>query len=213
MIGLFLNNFYKTISGMKMLMSVLFIIGAIIIGFVDSQIIVQTFIFTIILSISAYSLMSIRKDADSRWNKYEITLPVKRKTIVKSKYLSFVFWLLVATIMAALFTGIIIIVKGNKYFDFGMRDIITIFTASISLVLQICSFFHIGLYLLGLEKSDILIILSLIVSIGFTVLLAGILNKVNISIETGRTIILGASILIFWLSYNITKLLYSRFEF
>jgi hypothetical protein len=211
--GLFLDNFYKTIDGMKMLLFTLFLIGAIIIGFVENQLIVQAYIFIIFSSISLFSLASIRKDGDTRWNKYEITLPVKRKTIIKCKYLSFIFWIFIALIMAAVFTVIVVIMKGDKYFDFGMRDILTLFYIAIALVIQMSSFYFVGLYSLGFEKSDIMVILSLIIAIGFTVLSVGILNVANVGIETGRTILLVASIFLFGLSYNITNLLYSKSEF
>lgn len=210
--GLFLDNFYKTIVGMKILLSTLFLIGAIIFGFVENQLIVHVYIFIIFLSVSVFVLSSIRKDGDTRWNKYEITLPVKRKTIIQCKYLSFMFWIFIAFVMAAMFTGIVVL-KGDKYFDFGMRDILTLFYIAISLVMQMSSFYFVGLYSLGFEKSDIMVILSLIIAIGFSVLFVGILNTSNVGIETGRTILLGVSILLFALSYNITNLLYSKSEF
>ena len=73
--GLFLDSIYKTMDSIKLLILVLFVIGVGIIGFVDSQFILQAFISSIFLSISVSALISVRKDISSKWYKYEISLP------------------------------------------------------------------------------------------------------------------------------------------
>lgn len=211
--GLFLDNLYKTADEMKILLPILLIIGAIIIVFIEDQLIVQFYIITVFLSISICALLSIRKDAEAKWTRYEIILPVRRKTIIQCKYISFLLWVIVSAMMAVMFTVIIIIFKGNIYFDSGIRDILTIFILSVALVLQIASIFYMGLYFLGLDKSQILMILSVIVSISLIGLLAGVLNKKGVSLEVGRIIVFGISVFFLGVSYNITKLLYYRREF
>lgn len=211
--GLLLDSFYKTVNGMKILLFLLIIIGAVIIAFSDDAFIVQAYIIAVFLSISVYALISIRKDAESKWSRYEIILPVRRNTIILSKFISFLLWVLVSVFMAVLFIGAAVIMKGNLYFDFGLRDIVTIVVISVSLALQIGSVFYMGLYLFGLDKTDILMILSVIVSVGLIGLLVGIINRNRVSIETGRFIVFFTALLFFGVSYNITKYLYKKSEF
>ena len=192
--GLLLDSFYKTVNGMKILLFLLIIIGAVIIAFSDDAFIVQAYIIAVFLSISVYALISIRKDAESKWSRYEIILPVRRNTIILSKFISFLLWVLVSVFMAVLFIGAAVIVKGNLYFDFGLRDIVTIVVISVSLALQIGSV-YMGLYLFGLDKTDILMILSVIVSVGPIGLLVGIINRNRVSIETGRFIVFFTALL------------------
>ena len=121
--GLLLDNFYKTIHDMKILLVLLALLGGCIILFTDGQLPVQAFIFITFLSISVLALTSIRRDSVTRWNRYERTMPIKQKTIVLSKYISYILWVLVATVIAVIFTHMLVAVKGHQYFDFGMRDI------------------------------------------------------------------------------------------
>ncbi|WP_198142541.1 ABC-2 transporter permease [Syntrophaceticus schinkii] len=163
---------------------------------------VQAFIFITFLSISVLALTSIRRDSVTRWNRYERTMPIKQKTIVLSKYISYILWVLVATVIAVIFTHMLVAVKGHQYFDFGMRDILTIFFVSVAFSLSICSFFYLGLYLIGYQKCDILIMISAILSVCFTAIMIVILNSADITIETGRIIILGVSVVFLLLSYE-----------
>jgi hypothetical protein len=211
--GLLLDSFYKTIVGMKLLLCVLAIISAIIIGFVQNQTIVQAYVFIIVVSVAAFSLSSVRKDADSRWNQYEMTLPLKRKTIVRCKYVSFLLWVMIAVILTIAFIGIVVNTKGIQSFDFGMRDILTLLSVAGALAIQMGSFYFIGLYALGFEKSDVLVILSLILAIGVNLLLVGFLNSKNVSIEAGREILLLVAAALFILSYNMANVLYGRNEY
>ena len=155
--GLLLDSFYKTVNGMKILLFLLIIIGAVIIAFSDDAFIVQAYIIAVFLSISVYALISIRKDAESKWSRYEIILPVRRNTIILSKFISFLLWVLVSVFMAVLFIGAAVIVKGTCISILDYCDIVTI----VVIIRLTCSadrsVFYMGLYLFGLDKTDSLI--------------------------------------------------------
>jgi ABC-2 type transport system ATP-binding protein len=156
---------------------------------------------------------SISKDDFVAFRKKDYQIDVLVTNIIEMrKYISYILWVLVATVIAVIFTHMLVAVKGHQYFDFGMRDILTIFFVSVAFPLSICSFFYLGLYLIGYQKCDILIMISAILSVCFTAIMIVILNSADITIETGRIIILGVSVVFLLLSYNITKSLYRKSE-
>lgn len=213
--GLFLYSFYHIKSGMKLLLSVLGmlgIVGVIALSFFDSQLLVHVYIGTIFFSISVSSLSSINSDVHSNWSRYEVILPVKRNVIIKAKYLSFIFWNLISLVMTGILTGVVILIKGYKYFDLGLQDIMTIYTVIAALVFMIASYYYSSLYLLGIGKSDIIMTVSILLSIGTLAGEVWLLNINKISIEIGRIIILGVAAILFGLSYIISTMLYQKSE-
>ncbi len=207
--GLFLDNYYKTMSRMRILLIFLAFIGILIIFTASVQFVVQAFIVVSFLSINLLSLTACNGEKNG-WDRYEITLPVRRRLILMSKYLSFIMWLLVAVVGASLFTWIVVNVKGYQCFDYGMRDILTMFFVLISLSLQICSFFYVGLYLFGLDKGDLMVVVSPILSLALTGIIAVNINQSGISIGTGRIILLGISVVFYFVSYCIALTLYKK---
>lgn len=210
--GLFRDCIYKAISSIKILLYVLLVLGIIIVGFIDNQLIIQGYICVIFVSIPACALLSIRKDIDSKWYKYELSLPVKKTRIIDVKYLSVAFWILISSILAIIYTISVICVKGYKYFDFGISDILTIFCISFSFSLIMCSIFYLCLYLLSMDKSDVLILVSIIFAIVYIIGVTYLLNLANITIKTGRIFMLIISVGVFLLSHNFTKIIYSKKE-
>jgi hypothetical protein len=210
--GLFLDSIYKTIDSIKLLILILFVIGVGIISFVDSQFILQAFISSIFLSISVSALISVRKDISSKWYKYEMSLPVDKKVIVESKFLAFLFWLVISIALAAGFVGIVVFFKGYRYFDLGMRDILTLFFMDVSFSLSFCSLFYVGLYLLGLEKCDVLVIICIILAVACMLAIIYLLNVMHVSIENGRMFILASAVILFIIGMNISQKLYCSKE-
>ena len=108
-------------------------------------------------------------------------MPVDRKVIVESKFLAFLFWLVVSIVLAVGFTGIVVFLKGYQYFDFGMRDILTLFFLDVSFSLSFCSLFYVGLYLLGLEKCDVLVIICIILAVACMLAVIYLLNVMHVT--------------------------------
>lgn len=210
--GLFLDCIYKTIDNMKLLIGFLCIAGIGIITLIDSQSIVQIFTAVIFFSVSFCSLSVVRKDIKSGWYKYEVSLPVKKKKIVESKFLVYLFWLFISILLAVLFVASVIFFKGFKYFDLGMQDILTLFFVCISYSLAVCALFYLGLYIVGWDKNDALEIISVIFSVIYMVALVYLVNLADISIENGRIILLAVSGFVFIMSLILSKELYSKKE-
>lgn len=210
--GLILDSMYKTMDSMKLLIGFLCIAGIGIIGLIDSQGIVQIFIAVIFFSMSSGSLSMVRQDIKSGWYKYEVSLPVRRETIVESKFWMYLFWLFISIILAVLFVVLTILFRGYIYFDLGMQDILTLFFVCISYSLAVGAFFYLGLYIAGWDKSDAIEIMSVIASAGSIYALAYLLNLADVSRDGGRIIILGMSGSLFAVSLILSKRLYCKRE-
>ena len=210
--GLILDSMYKTMDSMKLLIGFLCIAGIGIIGLIDSQGIVQIFIGVIFFSMSSCSLSMVQKDIKSGWYKYEVSLPVRRETIVESKFWMYLFWLFISIILAVLFVVLTILFRGYIFFDLGMQDILTLFFVCISYSLAVGAFFYLGLYIAGWDKSDAIEIMSVIASAGCIYALAYMLNLADVSREGGRIIILGMSGSLFVVSLILSKRLYCKSE-
>lgn len=74
-----------------------------------------------------------------------------------------------------------------------------------------CSIFYLSLYLLSMDKSDVLILASIIFAIVY-IIGVYLLNLANITIKTGRIFILIILVGVFLFLYNFTKIIYSKKE-
>ena len=66
--------------------------------------------------LGAASVACLRRESASRWSRYKITLPVRRKDIVKSQYISHGICALAGMACAGIFLCLALIIHGNIYF-------------------------------------------------------------------------------------------------
>ncbi|WP_180946885.1 ABC-2 transporter permease [Peptostreptococcus faecalis] len=110
--GLVLNNWYSILPNIKSALysSILLILFVMFFGeksFIDIAILLQFLLFV-------YTSSNLIIDEESRdWNKYEVTLPAKRSSIVLSKYMIFLITLLIATSMSLVTVIIAYLTIGN----------------------------------------------------------------------------------------------------
>ena len=130
---------------------------------------VQFLVFIINLGNS----MSI--DIASRWNKFELTLPVKRSGIVNAKYLSFSILILMGLTMALITTIVTLIIHPETIFmetifAFGFGFSLSVMTIALSYPIMLK---------LGTEKNEIIILLSSCASFGIYILITYIVSEFN----------------------------------
>lgn len=211
--GLFLDNFYKTIGSIKLFAFLVFAVGvaALLTG---NDTILELFVYIAITALSVNGISSMRKDADVKWNKLELTLPVRRSDIVKSKYLSYLFWVLTGIVIAAIFTALAVAIHGNVFFAYGFRDISSLFTLGTGIALLVGALFYPLAYLLGIDKSETLLVISVIGGVGLAVFLIWMVNlNGTLSYYTRLGIFALIIALIFCISYLFTKIIYRGKEF
>ncbi len=208
--GLFLNDFYKSKHIMMILLCMISLIGIIVIGLSEQPFIVQAYMVCVTLSIPICSLTSSYSFDAINWNKYTITFPLKKEKVIQEKYLFSISFFVVGILINTIILLLIINIRGFIFFDFGLKDIITLYCLSTALVFFIYSFYFFLRYIFSLTDSSFNIIISIIISICFVGGLIYFFNKFNVSLETGRSILVLGSLLLFLVSYKINQIFYCR---
>ena len=208
--GLLRNSFYGAKDSFIVLLVML---GALGIGVVVSgnATLLNIFGFPCVTVFAVVALSSYRKEAATNWNKYIVASPVKRHEIIKSRYMYHLMCLGVGTALLVVVVGLAVLKHGNRFFYQPVRDPLTLLCISVGIPLLLGSLFYPMATLIGIDKSEVVLIISLLGSIGIT---AGIVWLVNISFGNdsvndfeyfaGMAAFIGISLLLFVGSYYVS---------
>lgn len=159
---------------------------------------IQVFLFVVNIG------TSLRADEISNWSKYEITLPVSRGELVLAKYLSIVILLLLGLLMG----GVTVLLSHISGHSMTLPILLRGFEVGLTL-----SFFSIAvMYPLvlkfGMEKNELILILSTFGAIGMQLLTAaclsnwtGGMNMRHPLVEATATVI---AVVVFFVSYFVS---------
>lgn len=218
MIGLLKNNFYSTLGSLKLFLWFLLLL-AISVFATGNSVLLFAFFAICAPGLSLLSISGLRKESASKWYKHKLTFPVKRKEIVNSFYISHAIWTILGIILTAAIFSITVIFHGNNYFDLGLRDAITLITASGVFSLVVGAIFCPLFYYFGAEKTEVLIVIGFAGAVGFLMLLTWIINLMNgfqsvsdFQYYTSLLIVWIAAAIVFFLSSIIANVVYSRKE-
>ena len=172
--GLIRNNFYAMESNL----TISFILAAAL-AFTPLFIKNAT-IYPMIISIQVFLFVantgaSLRADEASKWNKFELTLPIKRSAMIGAKYVTFVIWMLFGFLMGVC-TTVCIYLSGQRL-DFstilwGYEYGVALSMISIALMYPI-------ILKIGAENNELVLILSAFAAIGSMCLVALALSSVT----------------------------------
>ncbi|WP_151734948.1 ABC-2 transporter permease ['Paenibacillus yunnanensis' Narsing Rao et al. 2020] len=209
--GLLINNYYSMQDNIKLSFGIalavvlipLFASGSKVMSMIIA---VQTFVFASNMG------TSLQMDETSKWNKWELTLPVTRTAVINAKYISFIFLItmgLASSLVTLLLHGFIGELDVNAVIDgylFGLQLAITSIAIVYPLILK-----------LGAEKSDVLLLTAAGLSIGLKMVIWYILYMFNNDINfNGRTVGIVstlAALLLFAVSYLISARIQRHKEF
>lgn len=186
--GLLLEIYYKNIKNIFIMNAFLILVWILINLFADIQMIVFAYCAVVIFSNSLLILLSQRKDYDLKLYKYEFMLPIKKKNIILSKYVSQIVIIFLAVLMLVILNYISIYL-GKNYFDYGSSDLITLLNVLLAFILQLVSIFYLALYFIDLEKGDLWIVLGLIGSIMLVSIEIFALNRLGFSKSDGNIVL------------------------
>lgn len=147
--GLILNNFYTIGRSVKSssLLAIAIVIGLLI---TKNEMALRAAIFLPFLLIPVHAFEVLKHDTLSGWNRFEITLPVTRKTIVTSKYVTFLLLFITSLIIVSvpfLLVHFFVYPTMNPlFFNFLLRGM--------GLIISIAALTFPLTYVLGTEKSD-----------------------------------------------------------
>lgn len=210
--GLLLNEFYSAVGNIKLFLFIALAaaISLIVTGSPTAQ---ELFVYITITALSVNAVVSFRKDAVSKWDKYEITMPVQRKDIVRSKYLSYLFWLLFGTLLALTVTILAAIIHKTAACLPGTGALPSMFNLGIGISLLTGALFYPLSYRFGIDKSETILIISIISAILLSIVTLNILNRYIPSFSTRMSVFILLYSASFAISYKTTLLLYQKKEF
>lgn len=147
--GLLLNNLYSLQYNIRLSLGISLFLALISFAGVEHSAlnaIIAAQIMVFVVTIGA----SLQADEASKWNRFEITLPVRRRTVIHAKYLSFLLLILMGT-AASLVTMAIIYVKGA---DISGWSLSAGYTFGLSLSLSLLAIYYPVILKFGIEKAS-----------------------------------------------------------
>ena len=214
--GLIRNNFY-TVEGSLKLTILIGFIGMIIVPFIarsfpNSNILLTGMISGLLGAFGALSGTSIQKDGTSKWSKFELTLPISRKDVIKARYLSFLLYTFIGLIMAILSALLFNAIVGSINLDrlaYG-------FIFGIAFAMSIPTFMTPLVLIFGTDKNETLLMISIFISLGLfigtSLILSPFLSDSSNADSLFRVGYLIFSILLYTSSYMLSVFLYQRKE-
>lgn len=209
--GLILNNLYSVEKSIKS-STFIAIAAVILLILTQNSAALRAAAMLPFLLIPPQAFEVLKHDAMSGWNKFEMTLPVKRRKIVQSKYLTF----LLLFFMSVLLTFVLFYIA-NLFIMLPFTNVFNFLLRGMGAVLCIAAIIYPMTYILGTEKSDTIMISSM----GFTFgmfFLVFILLQMIVGTSEGFDEIFSvtffvASIFLFIVSYLISNIVYTKKEF
>ncbi|MDX8365694.1 ABC-2 transporter permease [Cytobacillus sp. IB215665] len=217
--ALLLNQYYSVEKSFKFYLVLSVVITAILL-FIQNELTFRFAGITPVLFIVQAAFEGLKLDALSGWNKYMNTLPLKRSHIVKSQYLFYFIMVLIGSVVA------IIVFMLSELF---IGDILTIYTITWlmnggGLALFLGCFIFPLTYHLGVEKSDIIQIISVIAGIVVFFLSSALFELFWKHVSSDPILSVNYEVLfsaLFWIvalvfflvSYTIALQIYKRKEF
>lgn len=156
---------------------------------------------------------SLRADETAKWNKFELTLPVKRSNLVLAKYFSIIILIFIGMIM-----GTVTMVL-SSHFDYTVSRSMLVYGFEYGLTLSILSMsiMYPLTLVLGAEKSEIIFILSAFAAIGIMLLIAKVLSTWTDGMNLRHPLVGAVSVMVaiaaFILSYFVSVIIHNRKEF
>jgi|SRR5690625_1651953 len=210
--GLLLNNLYSIEKSTKTSM-ILASVAVIILVMTQHNIAIKAALFLPFLLVPVHAFEVLKYDALSGWNKFEITLPVTRKQIVRSKYSTFLLLFMCSLMMIVfIFFAVdqfIYPVIDQVFFNFLFRGM--------GIILCLAASTFMLTYKLGTEKSDSIMISStgftFGVFFGLSILLEFVLGTIQHIDEVFSVIFFIIASISLLVSYILSIQIYIKKEF
>lgn len=175
--GLMRHHFYLSLSNIKIFGVLLLLLGllAILMDNKNPSLLILC-IGTSIIGSSVNALLSLHKENAAKWSRYMLTFPLRRRDIIRSRYLSLLLGLLTGMLLAFFCLLFSVLLHGFP-FDRGIDPLfLFILPLCISLLMS-ALFFPLSL-IGGGERKEAMLILSLFFGIVINLCLISLLNRI-----------------------------------
>lgn len=215
--GLIRNNFYSMEDSLKLTsaINIMMAIGVSVLGIFNSF--ARSWIaIVILLQMGSYAVQvtsTLPKDVSSQWNKFEITMPVRRKDVVKAKYICFILNGVLG-IAAALLT---VIISQLLQIDINVEKVFLSITFGIVIIFALPALMYPLLLIFGVDKTEMVLSISVILIsilfVGSSVIFNYIMPDLSVySNLVFRCSIIVISIILFIISYMFSVISYKKKE-
>ncbi len=215
--GLIRNNFYSMEDSLKLTsaINIMMAIGVSVLGIFNSF--ARSWIaIVILLQMGSYAVQvasTLQRDVSSQWNKFEITMPVRRKDVVKAKYICFILNGVLG-IAAALLT---VIISQLLQIDINVEKVFLGITFGIVITFALPALMYPLLLIFGVDKTEMVLSISVILIsilfVGSSVIFNYIMPDLSVySNLVFRCSIIVISIILFIISYMFSVILYKKKE-
>lgn len=214
MAGLVRNYYYKIVSSLRILLIFIFSIGILILIFGGrNEIPLFAFLCLTVIGFPFINSIGLRKNSGGKWERYILTLPVKRCEIIKSVFAT---QLITISFGSAAALGLFFasfLFHGFAFYRYV--DVLLLFSSAIGIGLIMNAIFLPLSYSDSSDRVEAISIISLLVAIAVMV---GLITAVNFFLEKptdAQLVIFGIACLLlsffaFISSYLITVKIYSN---
>ena len=168
---------------------------------------VQVFLFVVNTGTALHA------DEVAKWNKFELTLPIKRNTIIGAKYITFAV-LILCGLLTGFCTAICISLSGQTW---DVLSILWGYEYGLGLSIVSVSLMYPIILKIGTEKNEMVLLLSAFAAVGLMCLIAAVLSPVTGEMNLQHPLVGMASIstalLMFPISFIISVNIHRNKEF
>ena len=210
--GLIRNNFYSTESQLKsvVLFNMLLILISIITGessFITNVLPILIFMFVV----NTGTAMHI--DTVAKWTQFELTMPIKRKTVIDARYLFF----LIINCFGVLLSTLTILVAYIMGISLDFERVGFALTFGIILAFETPAFMYPLMLKFGTDKNEIIMVVSAVLSVLTFGFLAWVLSPFVVDMDNANIMVRGVGLLVAFLlfigSYFLSVSMYNKKEF
>jgi hypothetical protein len=207
--GLIKYSIYSATGSLIVLFLMTLLVG-IVAALINDPLMYETACFFGIMLFPFSLVLSKPKDTLSKWNRFQLALPVKRKDIINSHYIGH----LIMQFMGIIITAVIIapgVIINNIPADIIIESILFIVPLSIGASLVGCGLYYPIVYAVGDNKEEAIALISMIVP----AFMIGFILGYERNIEYDMSMIIPVfsiiiSLILFVISYVITKKIYAK---
>lgn len=214
--GLLTNNYYATVANAKIFSIAMVLLCALAICY-ENLVFFIGFMVLCMIGFSLISIAGLRRDLGTKWNKYKLTVPVRRADIIRSYYLSLILWLLLGMIIVGSGVACSIILRSfilDLYIDiYNMY----VFSVGVSLFIG-AVFFPLFFSRGGEDRNEALLAISILCGNGIVSGMIVLMNRLfsdmtDTEIIIAGMIILTIAMIAFVLSYILTIRIYRKRDY
>ena len=165
-------------------------------------------LFGILILPSAF-MGNVARDTFTKWDKLQLTMPIKRKNVIVSKYLIYFLAVLVGIIFTGICAGISSCLH-ERLLSYVLDYMFIWMPFSIGASFLACGIFYPIVYTIGDNKEEAIMFISIFGAIGFMFLIYTAGFAWGFSQEIVAAVCVAFSVVIFAISFFITVKIYAK---